>query len=104
MCSWFSKNLGDAMLAGEELAKIEEKFFSIYGAATIPLKVAMFIRHESEGHLHCEVKLYLTPEAFILANEIDADPCKKPNQDGLSLRIGCGDVWPDLFNDSVNKL
>lgn len=69
MCSWFTKNLGDAMLAGEALAKIEEDFLSIYGKENRPESAAIFIRHESKGHLHCEVKVYLTPEAFILAEE-----------------------------------
>jgi hypothetical protein len=87
MYSWFTKNLGDAMLAGEALAKIEENFLSIYGKETRPENAAIFIRHESDGHLHCELRVYLTPEASILAREIDADPCSRPDQDGLSLIV-----------------
>lgn len=92
-CSWFTKNLGDAMLAGEALAEIAENFLSIYGKEALPEKAAIFIRHESEGHLHCEVKVYLTPEAFILAKVIDADPCRRPDQNGLSLFVGYKDAW-----------
>ena len=40
-------------------------------------------RLASDGHLHCEVKVYLTPESFILAKEIDADPCRRFDQDEL---------------------
>jgi hypothetical protein len=98
MCSWFTKNLGDAMLAGERLSKIEENLLFIYGKVVLPGKAAIFIRHESEGHLHCKVKVYLTSEAFILAKEIDADPCRRPDQNGASLIVGYKDAWRDLFS------
>ena len=61
MGSWFSKNLGDAMLAGEALAHIERLFNATYAKVGKPKDMALYIRHESEGHLHCEVIIYLSP-------------------------------------------
>jgi len=55
---WFTKNLSDAMLAWEELGKIKELFLSAYEMDNNSNEVAVFIRHESEGRLHCEVKVY----------------------------------------------
>ena len=59
MSAWFTKNLGDAMLAGEALAQLEELFLSVYEKSGSSNKIAIFIRHESEGRLHCELKAYL---------------------------------------------
>lgn len=95
--SWFTKNLGDAMLVGEELAKIEELFLSAYEKSDITKRIAVFIRHESEGHLHCEVKAYFSPDAVRVASELDADPCPRPSRDGLSLLVGPEDSWLALF-------
>jgi hypothetical protein len=97
MSAWFRKNLGDAMLARESLDKIEELFLSVYGKTDSPHEVAVFIRHESEGRLHCEVKAYFSPNSVILAREVEADPCARPSQDGLSLLVGSADSWLALF-------
>ena len=90
---WFTKNLGDAMLAGEALDQIEVMFLSEYGEANIPKKAGVFFRHDSEGRLHCEVKVYFTPEAEILAKKLNAEPCKEPSRNGLSLLIGSACSW-----------
>ena len=95
--SWFTKNLGDAMLAGEALVQIEELFLSVYRKSDSPKKIAVFIRHESEGHLHCEVKAYFSPDAAMVARKLGADPCARPSRDGLSLLVGPEDSWPALF-------
>jgi hypothetical protein len=97
MSVWFQKNLGDAMLARESLDKIEELFVSAYGKADSPKEAAVFIRHESEGRLHCEVKAYFSPDSVIVAGEVDADPCERPSRDGLSLLVGSADSWLALF-------
>lgn len=94
--TWFTKNLGDAMLAGEALGQLEAHFQSIYKSGR-PDKIAIFIRHESEGRLHCEVKAYFSPAAVILAKIVDADPCTRPSQDGLSLLVGSEAAWQALF-------
>jgi hypothetical protein len=97
---WFSKNLGDAMLAQESLDKIEKFFLSAYGKAGSHKEAAVFIRHESEGRLHCEVKVYFSPGSDIVAREFDADPCARPSCDDLSLLVGSPDSWSALFPES----
>lgn len=97
MSAWFTKNLGDAMLDGEALAQLEELFLSVYGKSDSASKIAIFIRHESEGRLHCEVKAYFSPDAVNVARTVDADPCVRPSRDGLSLLIGSEDSWLALF-------
>jgi hypothetical protein len=79
--SWFSKNLGDAMLAGEELARIERLFESAHVKAGRPKDMTIYIRHESEGRLHCEVVIYLSPAAIDLAREVGANSCTRPYWD-----------------------
>jgi hypothetical protein len=97
MSIWFTKSLGDAMLAGEALAQLEELFLSVHEKSDSSDKIAICIRHESEGRLHCEVKAYFSPDAVIVAKTVDADPCTRPLRDGLSLLIGPEDSWQALF-------
>jgi len=97
MSVWFSKNIGDALLAWEPLGHIEELFVSTYGQANSPKEVAVFIRHESEGRLHCEVKVYFSPASAIVARAVDADPCGRPSPNGLSLLVGSEGSWSTLF-------
>ena len=61
MNTWFTKNLGDPMLAGESLDHLKTLFLSAQVKMNYPKDMALFIRHESEGHLHCEVKVYFSP-------------------------------------------
>jgi hypothetical protein len=95
--AWFTQNLGDAMLAGEALAQLEALFLSAYRKSDRSDKIAIFIRHETEGRLHCEVKAYFSSDAVVVARKVDADPCARPSQDGLSLLIGSEDSWLALF-------
>ena len=99
MSAWFTKNLGDAMLAGEALAQLEALFLSTCGKSGDSGQMAVFVRHESEGRLHCEVKAYFPPGAIALAEAVDADPCARPSRDGLSLLVGPEDAWPAFFPD-----
>ena len=64
MRDWFSKNLGDAMLAHESLHQLEGLFSAAFASAGKTGDMAAFMRHESEGRLHCEVKVYLSPNSF----------------------------------------
>ncbi len=45
MRMWFSKSLGDGMLACEPLGDLEELFSSVYANAGSPKEMAAFIRH-----------------------------------------------------------
>jgi len=96
---WFTKNLGDAMLAGEPLEQIKTLFLSAYERAKNANEMALFFRHESEGRLHCEVKIYFTPASAFVAEAVDATPCNKPSPDGLGLLAGSKDVWSVLFRE-----
>ncbi len=97
MGSWWVKNLGDAMLAFEQQASIERGLTSAFAEGGSPTDMAAFIRHESEGRLHCDVKLYFSPKADTFAQEVNAQPCPQPSPDGLSLLVGSEDCWRLLF-------
>jgi hypothetical protein len=94
---WFTKNLGDAMLAGESLEQIKTLFLSAYEQSAHAEEMALFFRHESEGRLHCEVKVYFPPASASVAEAVDATPCKKPSPDGLGLLAGSEACWSVLF-------
>jgi len=97
MSSWFYKNLGDAMMAFEPLGRIENLFRSAYRVTTRQEEAAVFIRHNSGGRLHCEVEVFFSPAATLLAKELDAEPCARPSRNGLGLLIGSDDSWSALF-------
>ncbi|HUW29901.1 MAG TPA: hypothetical protein VMV97_14995 [Sulfuriferula sp.] len=97
MNSWFTINLGDAMLAGESLDLIKALFLSEYEKANSPKEMAVFVRHESEGRLHCEVKVYFSPASVIVAEAVDAIACRKPSSGGLDLLAGSKESWPVFF-------
>ena len=97
MSSWFSKNLGDPTLASHALDRVEALFRSAVGPADCPAAMAIFLRHESEGRLHCEVKVYFSPSSAGIAKEVGAAPCGKPAKEGLSLLAGPRAAWSELF-------
>ena len=99
MSGWFSKSLGDAMLAGEALEHLESLFRAECAKAGPSREMAIVIRHESEGRLHCEVKAYFAPASAAVAREVDADPCERPLPQGLSLLVGGEGVWAVLFSE-----
>ncbi|MDX1808023.1 MAG: hypothetical protein R3331_00650 [Sulfurospirillaceae bacterium] len=88
MNTWFTCNLGDAMLAGEIMEDIKTLFLSTYKKKNEPEDMAVFFRHESEGRLQCEVKIYFSPSAATIAQEFDAIHCKRPESQGLGLLAG----------------
>lgn len=97
MGTWFTSNLGDAMLAGESLDRIRTLFMSKYESDGSSNDMAVFIRHESEGRLHCEVKIYFSPAAEDLAKAVGASACNKPSPGGLGLLAGSKESWPVFF-------
>ncbi len=76
------------MLAGEKLDQIKQLFLSETAKAGNPTGMALFIRHESEGRLHCEVKVYFPPTTANLAKSVNAIPCAQPYRENLGLLIG----------------
>lgn len=97
MSDWFSKSLGDAMLAGEALDRIQALFAAEHAKAGCPGAMAIFIRHESEGRLHCEVKAYFAPASAAVARAVGAEPCERPAPQGLSLLAGGEEARAALF-------
>jgi len=101
MRDWFLLNLGDAMLAGEQQDRIRELLLSAVTQAGNPGEMAAFSRHESEGRLHCEVKIYFSPMSATVAREVNARACEKPSPTGLSLLAGSKLSWLLLFPEQV---
>jgi hypothetical protein len=97
MRNWFTINLGDAMLAYDQQDRIRQLLLSAYADAGGPDEMAAFTRHESEGCLHCEVKIYLSPLSVAVAKKLHAQPCKKPSPADLSMLAGSQDSWSVLF-------
>ena len=85
------------MLVDDSLADIENHFLAAHAKAGNPAEMALFTRHESEGRLHCELILYLSPAASIVAGEIGARPCNRPSSNSLALLVGSEDSWRVLF-------
>ena len=98
MTGWFAKSLGDAMLAWDSLDRIDALYTALYGAADGRQDIAVFIRHESQGRLHCEVVAYFSPDAYLLAAALDAVPCARPSKHDLSLHVGPEDSWQMFFS------
>lgn len=98
MSNWFVKNLGEAMFAEDHLDLIKSIFLLEYKKVNCPNEMAVFLRHETEGRLHCEVKVFFSPAATVVANILDAMPCIKPSLDGLDLLAGSDKSWAVLFS------
>ncbi|KAA3613375.1 MAG: hypothetical protein DWQ05_17960 [Calditrichaeota bacterium] len=98
MNNWYVKNLGDANFADESLDRIKALFLEEYEKADRPNDMAVFFRHESEGRLHCEVKVYFSPKANVLAKNFDALPCSKPSFYGLAILAGSKNALSTLFS------
>ena len=97
MDSWYSKELGDGMMAATPSDEIEKAFLGGFNAAGKPLDMAVFTRLESEGRLHCEVIAYFSPAAKDVAKAFDAQLCGKPAGAGLGLLAGDELSWSALF-------
>ena len=97
MDTWYSKELGDGIMASMPSDEIESMFLRLFTTMGKPLDMAVFTRLESEGRLHCEVVAYFSPAAKEIALAFDAEPCEKPFQAGLGLLVGDKRSWSKLF-------
>jgi hypothetical protein len=97
---WYSKELGDGMMAATPSDEIERAFRQLFNAAGKPINMAVFTRLESEGRLHCEVIAYFSPAAKDVAEAFDAEACEKPSWAGLGLLAGDEGSWSVLFPES----
>ena len=100
MYIWYSKELGDGMMAATPSDEIEKAFQQLFDAAGKPPDMAVFTRPESEGRLHCEVIAYFSPATKDIAQAFDARPCEKPSRAGLGLLAGDERSWSVLFPES----
>ncbi|GAB3251412.1 hypothetical protein [Chitinimonas naiadis] len=75
---WYVLDLGDGQLAQAPLAALEARLTGLY-AASPDSPAAVFVRHESEGRLHCSVVVYFSPASSVLAVAFDASPCQAPS-------------------------
>jgi hypothetical protein len=101
MSTWFSKQLGDGIVAHTPSTEIAEAFRPLFAAAGRPADMAIFTRYDSEGHLQCEVTAYFAPAAAEVARLFDAEPCARPPRDGLGLLAGDQRCWSVLFPGSA---
>lgn len=85
---WHVINLGDALLAYGAQEQTVRAFQRAFEASDRPDNMALFVRHESDGRLQCEVKLYFSPEGESVARSLGAFPCNVPSFHDLSLVAG----------------
>ena len=97
MKHWYTKDLGDGMMASVPEAQIEEAFLRLFETTGKPHDMAVFTRGESEGRLHCEIVAYFSPAAEEIAKAFDARPCARPSRAGLGLLAGDESSWSVLF-------
>jgi hypothetical protein len=97
MTTWFSKQLGDGVLAYAPKEQIQIMFPPLFATASRPAEMAVFTRHELDGRLQCEVVAYFSPAAEALARQMDAQACQKPSPDELDLLAGKPECWAVLF-------
>lgn len=90
MASWHVIELGDALVAAPRVAEVQEDFERVYRRHGRPAGMALYVRHVSEGRLHCEVRLYFSPGAAAVAEAAGAEPCAPPPMDALGLLAGGG--------------
>lgn len=94
---WYCRVLGDATLAAPLLDELCAAFAAAVAAGECG--GGLFLRHESEGQLHCSVKVYFSPGAAAVAPRLGARPCLTPGKDGLSLLAGDAGAWAAEEND-----
>jgi hypothetical protein len=82
---------------GAELERTERLFLGASTQAGRPDDLALFIRHQAEGRLHCEVEVYFPPAAAGVARAVDAMPCRRPAIDGRGLLAGAETAWRRLI-------
>lgn len=89
--SSYYKNLGDPLLASSEQASVSHAFAMFVereSKATPEYPMALFYRHETHAHMHCEWLLYIPPHCAAFALSIKALPCAKPQKQDLAIFAG----------------
>lgn len=84
--SWYRLELGDAVLAEEELADIRRQSEEEFERAGRPSDWGVYLSHVS-GNLHCRTQVYFSPAVGDLARRLGAWRCNAPPE-GLGLLAG----------------
>ena len=100
MSTWYTKDLGDGIMASTPSEEIKAAFQRSFVTAGSPPEMAVFTRAESEGRLHCELVAYFSPAARELAEAFEAEPCPMPARAGLGLLAGDPRSWSVLFPET----
>ena len=88
------------MLAFLALDNVKAVCASAHKKANSPNDMAVFYRHESEGRLQCEVKVYFSPAIADTAKTLGAFPCEQPTRYSLSVLVGTPAAWSVLFPEN----
>ena len=86
------------MLAGDQQEQIRQQLEHAYSESGSAETFAAFIRHEADGRLHCEVKIYFSPITSEIAASLNARRCGQPSPIGLSLLSGSETALHALFS------
>lgn len=97
---WRVLNLGDPLLADQRLTQVLDAAGAACLDATPGADMAVFQRHESEGRLHCELKLYFSPALDELARSQGARRCRAPTAHDLSQVAGCEQAAQRLLSQA----
>ena len=97
MDEWHCLNLGDALLAAEPLHNIKALYEMEFGTDTTNHGAAIFVRHDSDARLHCDVWVYLPPALNAIARTLQAKRCPRPAPSGLNLLAGSRESWSIHF-------
>lgn len=87
---WYRLELGDGLLSAEALDRLRYDFEAWWDGEERPENASAWVRHESEGRLHCETVVYLSPGASGFAARVHAEACPRPGGSGLGRVAGAG--------------
>ncbi|MFE8070967.1 hypothetical protein QQM79_07895 [Marinobacteraceae bacterium S3BR75-40.1] len=88
MDSWFQLHLGDGIMAQVPCQTIREAYARARLEQALPESHVIYIRHDNEGGLQCEVTVYFPPSLEKLARQFHASPCPPPHKVGLEILAG----------------
>ncbi|MCU4675105.1 hypothetical protein N7931_05610 [Catenovulum sp. 2E275] len=88
--NWYQLDLGDAMLAESELARLIPQLKACPKQSATPELCIAAYRHQSVG-MHCHLILYITEavkQSLVLVNPVKFTRCNTPNYTDLTVIIG----------------
>ena len=99
--SWYSKELGNGMVAQEPTNNIMEAFLPVFAAKGSPVEMAVFSHYDRHADV---VTVYFSPAAKELAERFSATSCEKPTfRDGTGLLVGDQSAIQVLFPETQSR-